>query len=252
MKKILWFPILLLLITCLAKAETNIDLMSISVSDPTSDMHKNIDNSYTFKNIQVLRGDIHYYFDSRYVSFNTVCKLLGFQSSLSGPEFNQSSSLTALAPTIEIDEFGVFKRVFNSNSIITKVTCYNIEDLKVRVDFTKFDNPDGSVKITNIHYHRGDNTFGIDGTFDYKANGICKMMGFEKALLGGDLFTSVSNIPSNSNSNFREHLIKLNDDGTFFALGLGDYKLTKITCFNGKQPDLIVLIDGNRYRYQQP
>lgn len=243
--------LLFLMFTFYGQAKGFLNQSSLNNFRSISDVHKNLDNSYTIKNIQVLRGDLYYYIDSRLVTFSTVCKLLGFESSLSGPNFNKSSTLSGVVPTIHLNENAEFMRVLEGITIISKVTCYNAKELKPIVDFSKENNPDGSVKITKFEYHRGDLTFGIDATFEYKADAICKMIGYERALLGGNLFTYVTNIPTREFP-YWEHLIKLNDDGYFISLDYGERKLTKINCYSDKIPELVVLIDGKRYRYQKP
>jgi hypothetical protein len=246
MKKFILSLITLSSTSLIANIHDNLESYTISEEEINidSEVH-NPDKSVTFKNISVQRGDQTFEIDGSRTSYDSVCKMLGYENSLTGSNLN---SLEVNGPSywtlVSLNDNGQYADTIRSDKKITKVTCYNASELSPVTEFDKNDNSDGSSTIEKITYLRGDQTFEIDATIT-SFDSVCKMVGFEKSLSGSNLNTLAVNGPGYWT------LVNLNNNGQYIKTLRSDKKITKVTCFNGTEPNLIIQIDGNRYRRQQ-
>jgi hypothetical protein len=207
---------------------------------------KNPDNSVTFSDIKVLRGDQSFEIDATVTSNDSVCKMLGYEKSLTGANLNTTSyNSSAYWTLVSLNSNGQYSNTIRSDKKIAKLTCYNQEALKAVFEFNKSENPDGSATLTKFTYFRGDQSFEIDATVT-SFDSICKMSGYENSLTGANL-----NLTSYNSSAYWT-LVSLNSTGQYIDTIRSDKKITKATCFSGQEPELVVVVEGERYRRINP
>lgn len=184
----------------------------------------NPDNSVTFVGIRLLRGDQAYEIDAGTTPALSVCKMLGYDSTLTGTNItNLKINKIFRWNVATLDEEGQFVNTIPSLMKFDKISCVNAENHKVVVRGDKSVNIDGSTTIRNIIYRRGDQAYPLDG-MNTSFDAACKLFGFSKSLNGASL-----------------NQVELNKEG-FWSLALiaqsGDFqesvftftKITKITC----------------------
>lgn len=86
------------------------------------DKYVNLDKSTTIRNIMLSRGDMEYALDGKNTTFDSACKLFGFQKSLHGTGLN-TIELDATLKFAAFDTDGAFIDTALSISKITKLTC---------------------------------------------------------------------------------------------------------------------------------
>jgi hypothetical protein len=200
----------------------------------------NKDGSVTAKDILIKRGDLTYpvSMENEDRDYTSACRLLGFDNSLTGVGLNNYSYLGK--PAVFLNTDGTLNSVKSSGAKIDKVTCFKTGQLKTVVLFDRIDNDDKSSKITNILFLRGDLSYpiamGYEGR-DYTT--ACKLLGFDNSLSGPGL------------SSYSYHggpAVFLNEDGEYHSTRKWyDDKISKLTCYAGSEPSLVVLVSGSRY-----
>lgn len=201
----------------------------------------NVDNSVTFENITVARGDRVYEIDASTTFYEAVCHLLGYENVLGGSGLNLHQ-VASKAFRVKLSNEGVYEGTRYSEYKITKVTCYNNGQLRPAIDFDRTINADGSVAITNVIVNRGDRQYVVDSSKTFYL-GVCRAAGYQSVLGGAGL---------NVSETAQRYVVgaKLDDEGNYVADNLTKYRTAKATCYSGSEPELIVLVNGVRYRRQ--
>lgn len=242
---------LLFLLTCFS-AISAYTYANPSMSEVVSSIQKdaeissitiNKDGSVSFKNISVKRGDLTYpiSIESEIMDFHATCKLLGFDSSLSGIGLNTYTYYSKATAMVFLTTNGTFEKIQNHHFKVDKVTCFKQGQLKTIVLFDKIDNDDKSTRIANISYLRGDLSYpvSIEGE-DTGFLATCKLLGFDNSLSGIGLNTYLYS-PSPA------AMVFIKVDGTFEKIQNHHYKVDKLTCYSGQEPSLVVLVSGTQY-----
>lgn len=204
----------------------------------------NIDRSVTFTNISVARGDQTFNIDASRTSYRSVCKMLGYEDSLTGYALNSTEKNgPGFWTLVALNEYGQYNGTISSDMRMSKVTCFNSSELKPAIDFNRKINADGSSTITNITYSRGDMVYNIDAKQSSYRN-ICRLVGFDDSLTGSGLNASEKNGPGFWT------LVAVNEAGQYVNTISSDVRVSKVTCFSGREPEFVVLVDGVRYRHQ--
>jgi hypothetical protein len=206
---------------------------------------KNVDGSVTFTDVKLLRGDMQFFLAASGSYGQNTCTLLGFDTALVDANLSLARTERNSEWMVVIDENGKYQSTIKTRNAVSKVTCVNEGDLKPMVDFDKVENPDGSWRITNVKYHRGDMEFFVSSASkDFSA--ACKLLGFEYSLEGGPTLNNIQNIQTFT------WMVNISNEGGFSQTIKSKYYFDKLTCFSGTEPDVIVIVDGQRYRTTPP
>jgi hypothetical protein len=201
----------------------------------------NIDGSVTFTDVRMLRGDYLFNIAASGNYGANVCTLLGYSNSMSDANLSQQNRQDSSDWMIVLDEEGRYSNAVRSRFSVSKVTCFNEGELNPKVDFDRVENTDGSFRITNVKYHRGDMEFYISSATK-NFDSACKLLGYEYALLGGPVLNNIQNLETFS------FMVNINEEGMFDETIKSKYYFDKLTCWAGTEPEVIVIVDGQRYR----
>lgn len=199
----------------------------------------NPDGSVTAKDILVMRGDQIYpiAFDGG-LPYETTCAMLGFEASLKGTGLNSNVEYDGDAVLLKTQ--GTFQKTVNYGKKVSKVTCANKATHKTIVQFDQSPNRDGSVALTNLKLFRGDLTYNIAANYSTVFDSACRLAGFTASLAGAGLNLYLEDVKAKAH---------IRPDGTYDSMAYNSpYSVTKMTCYKGHEPDLIILIGGNTYQ----
>jgi len=241
--------VLLLALVCQSVYATSEKLELLKFSSQSVDVQtgtKNPDNSATFRGISILRGDQIFSIAAFESQYRAVCKMLGYDDVLEGKDLNYFEiNENGLWKVVRLNDDGTFKDIDTSSRRIKKVTCFNTSELKPQVEFSKVVNPDRSVKISKIAYMLGDQTYRIAAE-KATPTSVCQLAGFQFAM------------PENAFHQYESSYDKMwsaviiRADDLYFKTTSTLKIVSHVTCMNELNPDLIILIQGERYRREIP
>lgn len=202
----------------------------------------NPDGSVTISDISVTRGDSTMKIVAQNAEDARVCRLLGFENIMSDQtKIRYSISTDDKEPMAFLRRDGSFYSSIMDNDYIEEVTCYDGK-LKQVFEYNQNINADGSVAITDIKYLRGSKTLEVSNGSGFL--GLCKALGYERYLMGPGLNTVQSSIATDD----KREMVIINYYGLFDQTEINHDTINKVTCINGADPELGVLVGGNRYR----